>query len=171
MGDDAVLEVRRRLRSQLAASLERAGDRLSGDDLAAYLQAEGWRWLDAWSPPWNRMERVRAIEEALDDLLRLGPLEPLLRDPEVTRIEVTAPTAIRVLRKNRWVVVGETCWFFDREQLARIVGRVVDFARSEGRLVPEPPHGFRGDWPDGSSFAATVPPIAVASPTLTIERG
>ena len=51
--------------------------------------------------PLNRMERERLVEEILDDILGLGPLEPLLRDPDISDIMINGPKTIFIERKGK----------------------------------------------------------------------
>src|SRR5690348_12541941 len=76
-------QVKRDLHNELIESLdfEQVGN-TPREELAARLRQTLTERVEARQLPLNRMERERLVEEILDNILGLGPLEPLLRDPE-----------------------------------------------------------------------------------------
>lgn len=162
--------IRRRVHREMVAALD--FDRvyeIAREDIAEHLRREARRRVEALAPPLNGGERDEVVEQILDEILGLGPLEPLLRDPEVTQILVTAPETIGVVRRGAHQQT--TSSFDDRAHLAQIVELIIDGSRRAGNLVSIPPHGFRGRMVDDSPFEATLPPTALGSATLLITRG
>jgi pilus assembly protein CpaF len=50
----------------------------------------------------TRAERVRMLEQITDEIIGLGPMEPLLRDETVTEIMVNGPRQVYIERAGRW---------------------------------------------------------------------
>lgn len=110
-------------------------------------------------------ERAQLVQQVLDDVLGSGPLEGLLRDPEVSEIMVARFDRIFVERRGR--LQSTSLSFTDEEQLRasidRIVGRV-------GRRIDESSPMVDARLSDGSRINAVVPPIALDGANLTIRK-
>jgi len=125
--------------------------------LADHVRSGRWRL----SPT----EQDRLIEQILDDVLGLGPLEPLLADPEVTEIMVNGPYEVYVERHGR---IAETqVRFADVGHLTRVIDRIVG---AVGRRVDESSPFVDARLLDGSRVNVIIPPLALKGPTLTIRR-
>jgi pilus assembly protein CpaF len=110
-------------------------------------------------------ERAQIIQQIGDSILGLGPLEPFLRDAEVTEIMVNNPETIYVERAGKLYWSGAK--FFDEEQLRRTIDKIVGRV---GRRIDEASPYVDARLPDGSRVNAIIPPIAIDSPTLTIRK-
>jgi pilus assembly protein CpaF len=115
--------------------------------------------------PLSLTEKERVIEEVLDEVFGLGPLEPLLRDPTVSDILVTTPKLVYVERGGK--LYRTSIEFKDNTHLLRIIEKVV--ARV-GRRVDESSPLVDARLPDGSRVNAAIPPVAVDGPLLSIRR-
>ncbi len=115
--------------------------------------------------PLSLTEKERVIEEVLDEVFGLGPLEPLLRDPTVSDILVTTPKLVYVERAGK--LYRTSIEFKDNTHLLRIIEKVV--ARV-GRRVDESSPLVDARLPDGSRVNAAIPPVAVDGPLLSIRR-
>ena len=109
--------------------------------------------------------RVQLIELVLDDAFRLGPLEPLLADPEVTDVLVTGPHRIFVERRGQ--LHDTNAQFRDSAHLMHVIQRVV---RNAGRRIDERSPMVDARLPDGSRVNAIIPPVAIDGPQLSIRR-
>ena len=105
------------------------------------------------------------IEEVLDEVFGLGPLEPLLRDPTISDILVTTPKLVYIERGGK--LLRTSVEFKDNTHLLRIIEKVV--ARV-GRRVDESSPLVDARLPDGSRVNAAIPPVAVDGPLLSIRR-
>jgi pilus assembly protein CpaF len=110
-------------------------------------------------------DRSRVAQEVADDILGHGPLEPYLRDPEVSEIMVNGHDQIYVERAGRLYPVAAA--FTDEDHLRRTIDKVV--ARV-GRRVDEASPMVDARMPDGSRINAVVPPVALDGSLLTIRR-
>jgi len=115
--------------------------------------------------PLTSADRTRITAEICDEILGHGPLEPLLRDPDVSEIMVNGPERIYVERFGRILPVDAA--FVDEEHLRRIIDKIV--ARV-GRRVDEGSPMVDARLPDGSRINAVLPPIAIDGAVLTIRK-
>jgi pilus assembly protein CpaF len=115
--------------------------------------------------PLSLGEKDALIEEVLDEVFGLGPLEPLLRDKTVSDILVTTPRLIYIERCGK--LERTTIQFKDDAHLMRIIERVVSRV---GRRIDESSPMVDARLPDGSRVNAIIPPLAVDGPLLSIRR-
>jgi pilus assembly protein CpaF len=116
-------------------------------------------------PPLTAADRARLAQEIADDILGYGPIEPYLRDPEITEIMVNGPGQIFVERAGRLYPV-EGC-FADEQHLRRTIDKIVGRV---GRRVDEGSPMVDARLPDGSRINAIIPPLAVDGSLLTIRK-
>ena len=115
--------------------------------------------------PMTVSDRARVANEVLDDILGHGPLEPYLRDPDVSEIMVNGHDQLYVERSGRSYSVE--AGFTDESHLRRTIDKIV--ARV-GRRVDEASPMVDARLPDGSRVNAVVPPIALDGSLLTIRK-
>src|SRR6266540_2004884 len=115
--------------------------------------------------PLSASDRARIGREVADEILGHGPIEPLLRDPDVTEIMVNGPSQIFVERYGRIYPVDAE--FVDDNHLRRVIDRIVT---RMGRRIDESSPMVDARLPDGSRVNAVVPPIAVDGAILSIRR-
>ncbi|MEM7201554.1 MAG: CpaF family protein [Planctomycetota bacterium] len=115
--------------------------------------------------PLNEGERSRLSRDLLQETLGLGPLAPLVLDPAVTDVLVNGPNQVFVERFGQLEVTEVR--FRDTEHLLRVIERI---AAGVGRRIDQaaPMADFR--LPDGSRVNATIPPVSIDYPTLSIRR-
>ncbi len=115
--------------------------------------------------PLTMTDRVRIAQEIADDILGYGPIEPFLRDPEITEVMVNGPHDIWIERDGRLHRVDGR--FGDEAHLRRTIDKIV--ARV-GRRVDETSPMVDARLPDGSRVNAVVPPLALDGSMLTIRK-
>jgi len=113
----------------------------------------------------TREQRVKFINELLDEILGLGPLEELMRDPAVTEIMVNAPEKVYIERAGKLTLTKYQ--FRNDEQIIQVMKRIV---APLGRRIDESVPLVDARLKDGSRVNAIIPPLAVSGPTLTIRR-
>jgi pilus assembly protein CpaF len=121
--------------------------------------------LERDETPMTAADRLRVAQEVADDILGHGPLEPYLRDPEVSEIMVNGYDQIYIERDGRLYPTGAS--FADEAHLRRTIEKIV--ARI-GRRVDESSPMVDARLPDGSRVNAVVPPIALDGSLLTIRK-
>lgn len=112
-----------------------------------------------------RTERTRLVREIYNNVVGLGPLEPLLADPEITEIMVNGPYSVYVERKGKLELSSTV--FRDNEHLMNVLTRIVS---SVGRRVDEASPMVDARLADGSRINAIIPPLALNGPTITIRK-
>jgi pilus assembly protein CpaF len=121
--------------------------------------------LDKQDRALNQQERKQLVADVLDELLGLGPLEPLLKDPTITDILVNG--ASRVFVERYGVLEPSPVRFKDDRHLLRIIQKIVS---SVGRRVDESAPLVDARLADGSRVNAVVPPLAIDGPLLSIRK-
>lgn len=117
------------------------------------------------SAPMNLQERDRVVQEVLDEVFGLGPLESLLADPTVSDILVNTHKRVYVERKG--LLELTPVQFRDDNHLMRIIDRIVS---AIGRRVDESSPMVDARLPDGSRVNAIIRPLSVDGPCLSIRR-
>jgi pilus assembly protein CpaF len=115
--------------------------------------------------PLTAADRTRVAQEVLDDILGHGPLEPYLRDPDVSEIMVNGYDQVYVERDG--LLRSTEAAFTDEGHLRRTIDKIV--ARV-GRRVDEASPMVDARLPDGSRVNAVVPPVALDGSLLTIRK-
>ncbi len=105
------------------------------------------------------------IDQVLNEVFGLGPLEPLMQDPTISDILVTTPHKVYVERNGR--LVKTPVRFKDDTHLQRIIQKIV---AQVGRRVDESSPMVDARLPDGSRVNAVIAPISVDGPVLSIRR-
>jgi pilus assembly protein CpaF len=135
-------------------------DRVRGEIRAALASL-----LDEENALLNVTEQQQLLDEVLDEVFGLGPLEPLLKDPTISDILVTNPTLVYVERKGK--LQRTPVEFRDAGHLTRIIEKIVSRV---GRRIDESSPMVDARLPDGSRVNAVIPPVAVDGPMLSIRR-
>jgi pilus assembly protein CpaF len=138
---------------------------LASDHVRAEIRSVLVRLVEEEKTPLTVVEKDRIINEVLDEVFGLGPLEPLLADPTISDILVTSPHMVYIERGGK--LYETPVEFKDDAHLMRIIEKVV--ARV-GRRVDESSPLVDARLPDGSRVNATIPPVAVDGPLLSIRR-
>ncbi len=121
--------------------------------------------LEAEELPLNEGERRQLTEDLLEETVGVGPLAPLMADPAVTDILVNGPNQVYIERFGR--LEETSVRFRNTDHLLRIIQRI---AVRIGRHVDEASPMVDARLPDGSRVNATLPPVALDGPTLSIRR-
>jgi pilus assembly protein CpaF len=110
-------------------------------------------------------DRERLVEVLFDEVVGLGPLEALLRDPDVSEVMVNRPEQIFVERRGKIELTSLA--FEDEASLRRVIDRIVS---SIGRRVDESEPMCDARLKDGSRVNVVIPPVAIYGPCLTIRK-
>ncbi len=115
--------------------------------------------------PISNSDRIQVTQEISDDILGYGPIEPFLRDSDVSEVMVNGPDSIWVERSGRLAPVH--AHFSDEAHLRRTIDKIVSRI---GRRVDESSPMVDARLPDGSRVNAVIPPLAVDGSSLTIRK-
>ena len=109
--------------------------------------------------------RDELVSAVADEVLGLGPLEPLLRDPNISEVMVNHPDTVFYEKEGRLYL--SSVRFRDDQHIMRIVERIV---APLGRRVDESSPMVDARLADGSRVNVIIPPVAPKSPTITIRK-
>jgi len=113
----------------------------------------------------TRAERVRMLEQITDEIIGLGPLEPLLRDESITEIMVNGPRQIYIERAGKLEMTNVA--FQNDDHVMRIIDRII---APIGRRIDESSPMVDARLTDGSRINAIIPPLSLVGPVLTVRK-
>ena len=113
----------------------------------------------------NNSERKSLVSDVLDELLGLGPIEPLLKDPTITDILINGHNQVFVERYG--VLEPTNVRFKDERHLIRIIQKIVS---AVGRRIDESSPMVDARLADGSRVNAIVPPLAIDGASMSIRK-
>jgi len=160
------VEVKARLHGRLIADLQRRGV-LGAQPEELEGTVEEWvsQVLATEELPLNAPERERLARELLQEALGLGPLGALMEDPAITDILVNGHDQVYVERYGRLERTAVS--FVDDDHVRRVIERL---AMAVGRRIDQSSPMVDLRLPDGSRVNATIPPVSIDGPTLSIRR-
>ncbi len=115
--------------------------------------------------PFNDQERAKLVADLKNEIMGLGPLEPLLADPAISEIMVNGYQNVYVEKKGRIELTDIR--FNDDAHLMKIIDKIVSRV---GRRIDESSPMVDARLPDGARVNAIIPPLALDGPVLTIRR-
>ena len=140
-------------------------EKLSREQIQAEIGEIVGELLEAQREPLNSRERTALVLDVLDELLGLGPLEPLLKDETITDILVNGHETVFVERQGLLEKVATR--FQDERHLLRIIQKIVS---AVGRRVDESSPFVDARLADGSRVNAIVAPWAIDGSLLSIRK-
>jgi pilus assembly protein CpaF len=163
---EAFREVKAELHRRLVDRLDlKAVEKLSPERLRDDLRGIVAGLVGGSGAALNQLERERLVQEILDEVTGLGPLEPLLADPTISDILVNTASVVYVERAGK---LEETRVQFDsNDHLMQVINRIVSRV---GRRVDETSPMVDARLPDGSRVNVIIPPLAIDGPILSIRR-
>ncbi|MBS0265045.1 MAG: CpaF family protein [Planctomycetes bacterium] len=111
------------------------------------------------------IDQGRLVDSVLNETFGLGPLEPLLADPEISDILVNGPETVYIERRGKLELTKII--FADEAHLLRTIQRIVSRL---GRRIDEASPLVDARLPDGSRVHAAIRPLALDGPVLSIRR-
>jgi pilus assembly protein CpaF len=163
---DRTFELKSQIHRKLISSLnlERVSS-LPKDRLRSEIGRVVERLLDEERVPMTAVEQNKIIEEVLDEVLGLGPLETLLKEPSISDILVNRHDKVFIERGGK---LSETpVRFKDDAHLLHIIEKIVS---QVGRRIDEAQPIVDARLADGSRVNAIIPPLALDGPCLSIRR-
>jgi pilus assembly protein CpaF len=165
-GSDRWFAIKSRIHAKLLNSLSPDQLRtLNKDGVRDQIGNTVERIVQEQSIPMTVTERERLIEEVLDEVFGLGPLEPLLKDPTVSDILVNGFDSVYVERGGR--LVETNVRFKDQAHIRMIIDRIVS---NIGRRIDDSSPIVDARLADGSRVCAVIPPLSLIGPVLSIRR-
>ena len=113
----------------------------------------------------SKDDRVGLFQDIMNELVGLGPIQPLLNDPEISEIMVNGHELVFIEKNGK--LIETDIKFDDDNQVLRMIDRIlnplglrvdIDFPTADARL------------PDGSRVNVVIPPVAHRGPCITIRK-
>ena len=159
-------ELKTRVHRRLIERLDLAKlDILSSGELASEIGFIINRIITEEGVPLNQQEIERLIVEVQHETFGLGPIEPLLADPDISDILVNNSSNTYIERFGK--LQKTDVMFRDDRHLMQIIERIVS---KVGRRIDESSPYVDARLPDGSRVNAIIPPLAIDGPALSIRR-
>ncbi|MDQ6700479.1 MAG: CpaF family protein [Acidobacteriota bacterium] len=165
-GGDRNFELKSQIHKKLIGvlNLERVSS-LPKDRLRSEIGRVVEKLLEDERVPMTAIEQNRIVEEVLDEVLGLGPLEVLLKEPSISDILVNRHDKVFIERNGK---LSETqVRFKDDAHLMHIIEKIVS---QVGRRIDEAQPIVDARLPDGSRVNAIIPPLALDGPCMSIRR-
>ncbi len=165
-GADRYFELKSQIHRKLIGVLNL--DRVSSipkDRVRAEIGRVVERLLDEERVPMTTAEQTKIVEEVLDEVLGLGPLETLLKEPTISDILVNRYNKVFIERNGK--LSETTVRFKDDAHLLHIIEKIVS---QVGRRIDEAQPIVDARLQDGSRVNAIIPPLALDGPCLSIRR-
>ncbi|HYD29647.1 MAG TPA: ATPase, T2SS/T4P/T4SS family, partial [Azospirillaceae bacterium] len=154
-GEGAYIEMKVRLHQQLLEIMNlQAIDKMQPDEFRREVGEMVRELLSQDKIALNAQERNRLVDDIIDELLGLGPIEPLLKDPTVNDILINTYAQVYVERAGKLEVTPVK--FKDDRHLLRIINKIV---AQVGRRIDESQPLVDARLPDGSRVNAAIPPV------------
>jgi len=115
--------------------------------------------------PLNQTERSMLVADLMNEIMGLGPLEPLMADPTVQDILVNGHSHVYVEKDG--ILKSTAIRFRDNEHLMQIIDRIVS---AVGRRVDESSPMVDARLPDGSRVNVIIPPLSLSGPVLSVRK-
>src|SRR5947209_2253569 len=165
-GSDRWFEIKSKIHTKLLKSLNPDQLRtLNKESVRAQIGGVVERLVADEGIPMTLAERERVIEEILDEVFGLGPLEPLLKDPTISDILVNGFDNVYVERAGR--MVETNIRFKDQNHVRLIIERIVS---AVGRRIDDSSPIVDARLADGSRVCAVIPPLSLIGPVISIRR-
>ncbi len=158
--------LKKQLHHQLLARMDLSSiENLSSEQLQTQLSTVLWSLIQEDALPLNAQEKQRLVADLQNEIMGLGPLEPLMADSAISEIMVNGHAHIYVERNGR--IQLSDARFNDDAHLMKIIDKIVSRV---GRRIDESSPMADARLPDGSRVNAIIPPLALDGPSLTIRR-
>src|SRR5829696_1189966 len=165
-GVHALQQVKGRVHRKLLERLNLSNlDRLERQQVADAVRRVVQDLITQESVPLNFEERDAVVVQVLDEIFGLGPLEPLIKDPEVSDILVNTYKQVYIERHGR--LERTDVMFQDDRHLLQVIDRIVS---AVGRRIDDSSPMVDARLPDGSRVNAIIRPLALDGPHLSIRK-
>jgi pilus assembly protein CpaF len=158
-------DVKFRIQSRVISDLDPKLDLSNQVEVRRQIEEIFGKTVDEEGLALTRAERVRMLEQITDEIIGLGPLEPLLRDESVTEIMVNGPRQIFIERSGKIELTNVV--FQNDDHVMRIIDRII---APIGRRVDESSPMVDARLTDGSRVNAIIPPLSLIGPVITIRK-
>ncbi len=158
-------DVKFRIQSRVISDLDPKLDLSNQVEVRRQIEEIFGKVIDEEGLALTRAERVRMLEQITDEIIGLGPLEPLLRDESITEVMVNGPRQVYIERSGKLELTNVV--FQNDDHVMRIIDRII---APIGRRVDESSPMVDARLTDGSRVNAIIPPLSLVGPVITIRK-
>jgi len=163
---DRLMNVRMDLHKRLLETLNLSAiESASESDLKREIGAIAREGIHEMGVVLNGVEQKQLMQDLMDEVTGLGPIQPLLRDPTINDILINGPYQVFIERNG--ILELTSVRFKDERHLLRVIDKIVS---AVGRRVDESHPYVDARLEDGSRFNAMVPPCAVDGALVSIRK-
>jgi pilus assembly protein CpaF len=164
--EESLLQIRMAIHQSLLDKINLSMlDKLPEEQIKAEIAGIVPELLVTFDQPLNRDERANLVDEVMDELLGLGPIEPLLKDETITDVLVNGANTVFIERSG--VLERAPTRFQDEKHLMRIIQKIVS---AVGRRIDESSPFVDARLSDGSRVNAIIAPLALDGSLLSIRK-
>ena len=159
-------EIKGRIHRQLLDRLNLASiETLDRNEVVGEIRKVVHELLTREAVPLNLDEREDLVEQILDEIFGLGPIEPLLKDPSISDILINTSRQVYIERNGKLELTDVR--FKDDRHLLQIIDRIVS---AVGRRIDDSSPMVDARLADGSRVNAIIPPLAIDGPHMSIRK-
>ncbi len=158
-------DVKFRIQNRVIQDLDPKLDLTNQVEVRRQIEEIFGRVIDEEGLALTRAERVRMLEQITDEIIGLGPLEPLLRDDSISEIMVNGPRQVYIERAGKLELTNVV--FQNDDHVMRIIDRII---APIGRRIDESSPMVDARLTDGSRVNAIIPPLSLVGPVITIRK-
>jgi pilus assembly protein CpaF len=140
-------------------------DKLGRDEVVATIAKVVQDLVAQEQLPLNQGERELLVRQVVDEIFGLGPLEPLMQDPDIADVLVNTYDQVYIERHGK--LTRTDVRFQDDKHLLQVIDRIVS---AVGRRIDDSSPMVDARLPDGSRVNAIIPPLAIDGPHLSIRK-
>lgn len=145
--------------------MEKFGDEQDMDKVVSQLDSIALEIIKKEQENFLHVNVKKVVQEVINDITGYGPINPLLRDPEITEVMVNGPDMVYVEKKGKLHMTDVK--FRDDAQVMQIIDKIVS---PLGRRIDESSPMVDARLPDGSRVNAIIAPLSLNGPVITIRR-
>ncbi len=162
----ASADLRQRLHRTLIREIDQSAlSSMPADEARTFVEQAVRQLIDREVPAGRAGFRDRLLQQLVDDVLGLGPLEPLLRDQSISEIMVNGAQQVYVERSGKLHLAD--VHFQDDAHVVHVIERIIAMT---GRTIDESSPMVDARLEDGSRVNAVIPPASISGPLLTIRK-
>ncbi len=162
---DGQQDAMNRIQAKVIAELDPRMDLADMPEVRARIEELFTRAVAEEGLAFSRPERERMLARTIDEIVGLGPIQPLIDDPTLTEVMVNGPKQVYIERKGKLILSDVT--FQNDEHVLRIIDRII---APLGRRIDESSPLVDARLADGSRVNAVIPPISLVGPVITIRK-
>lgn len=167
---DPYRELKQKIHKQIIESLEQDFDaskmeKMEKQAIIQEIEQKVNEIIDQEASYIPRADRLKILQEIVDEVLGFGPINPLIEDPTISEIMVNGPYKVYVERNGKIELTDIT--FRDNEHVMHIIEKIV---APLGRRIDESMPMVDARLPDGSRVNAIIPPLSLIGPVITIRK-